>query len=234
MLFALAAQFGLAIHQMDVTTAFPNGDLDEAIYMQVPDGVRASPGMVCKLNKSPYGLKQAPLCWKNKINRVLLRLGFHRSSVKFGIYSKLVGTHVVLVALYVDDLLILSNQTHLIQTVKSQLSANFKMKDLGLVSTFLDMQISQSSTQVSVHLHHYLPGFLAEFNMSDCNLATTPLPSNFDPIPNGTILSRYRTMVGKLLFAANTVRFDLTYATSDLSRFIREPHANHLAAAKHV
>lgn len=238
-LFALAAQFGLAIHQMDVTTAFLNGDLDEEIYMQVPDGVSASPGMVCKLNKSLYGLKQAPLCWNNKINHVLLHLGFHRSSVEFGIYSKRVGTHVVLVALYVDDLLILSNQTHLIQTVKSQLSANFKMKDLGLVSTFLGMQISQSSTQVSVHLHHYLSSFLAEFNMSDCNSVTTPLPSNFDSVPNGTILSpteasRYRTMVGKLLFAANTVRFDLAYATSVLSRFIREPHANHLAAAKHV
>ena len=58
-LFAIAAQFKLVIHQMDVTTAFLNGDLQEEIYMKIPDGVDAPDNMVCRLRKSLYGLKQS-------------------------------------------------------------------------------------------------------------------------------------------------------------------------------
>ena len=64
-LVALAAQYGLVLHQMDVVTAFLNGDLDETIYMQQPDGYvqKGKEQLVCKLNKSLYGLKQSPRCW---------------------------------------------------------------------------------------------------------------------------------------------------------------------------
>ena len=62
MLIAIAAINNLEIHQMDVKTAFLNGDLEEEIYMEQPEGFVA-PGKekkVCKLVKSLYGLKQAP------------------------------------------------------------------------------------------------------------------------------------------------------------------------------
>ena len=78
-IFALSAQYGLAIHQMDVTTAFLNGHLNEEIYMKLPDGVTGADDDVCKLDKSLYGLKQAPLCWNEAINAVLVSAGFTRS-----------------------------------------------------------------------------------------------------------------------------------------------------------
>jgi hypothetical protein len=238
-IFALAAQFGLVIHQMDVTTAFLNGRLDEEIYMKIPDGVDAPAGMVCKLNKSLYGLKQAPLCWNNAINKVLVGAGFNRSLVEYGVYSYSNGSGaVVLVALYVDDLLICSNSPDLIQGVKDLLSSNYKMKDLGLVTTFLGMQIDQSSANVTVKLSHYLSGILSEFGLSDCNSVTTPFAAGTDFAPGLDLsddnVTCFRSMVGKLLFAANTCRPDLAYAASTLSRFIKDPKANHLAAAKHV
>ncbi len=61
-LLSLAASHGLLVHQMDIKTAFLNGELDEEIYMDQPDGfvVEGQEGKVCKLLKSLYGLKQAP------------------------------------------------------------------------------------------------------------------------------------------------------------------------------
>lgn len=238
-LFALAARFDLVIHQMDVTTAFLNGDLHEEIYMQPPPGSPAAGSKVCHLNKSLYGLKQAPLCWNVKINQVLLDFGFVRSMSEFGVYSLVIEGSVTLVALYVDDLLILSNTPTSIDSVKDVLASNFRMKDLGLVSRFLGMQVTQRPGIVSMHLGQYLTGFLGEFNMSDCNSVQTPLAAGASLVPNGKPLpdadaSLYRSMVGKLLFAANTVRPDLAYAASALSRFIKTPYPNHQAAAKHV
>ena len=64
-LIALSVQQGLQLHQVDVTTAFLNGQLEEEVYMKQPDGFVA-PGndhLVCLLKKSIYGLKQPPHCW---------------------------------------------------------------------------------------------------------------------------------------------------------------------------
>ena len=69
-LVALAAQNGLNLHQMDVTTAFLNGELEEEVYMKQPEGfvVQGQEHLVCKLKKSIYGLKQSPRCWNSTLN----------------------------------------------------------------------------------------------------------------------------------------------------------------------
>ena len=63
-LIALSVQYGLKLHQVDVTTAFLNGNLEEEVYMAQPNGFvkRGEEHLVCKLNKSIYGLKQSPRC----------------------------------------------------------------------------------------------------------------------------------------------------------------------------
>ena len=63
---------------MDVKPAFLNGELDEEIYMQQPDGfvVNGQERKVCKLVKSLYGLKQAPKQWHEKFNTTLTSAGF--------------------------------------------------------------------------------------------------------------------------------------------------------------
>ena len=82
-ILAIAAWRNLEVHQMDVKTAFLNGDLDEEIYMQQPEGFTA-PGQerkVCKLVKSLYGLKQAPKQWHDKFDKMMMSNGFKIMSV---------------------------------------------------------------------------------------------------------------------------------------------------------
>ena len=78
MLLSLAASHGLLIHQMDVKTTFLNGELDEEIYMEQPAGFveNGQEGMVCKLLKSSYGLKQEPKQWHEKFDRTLTFVSF--------------------------------------------------------------------------------------------------------------------------------------------------------------
>ena len=77
-LIALDSIHKLFIHQMDVKTAFLNGDLGEEIYMLQPEGciTPRQKNKVCKLNKSLYGLKQAPKQWHEKFDNALLKNGF--------------------------------------------------------------------------------------------------------------------------------------------------------------
>ncbi|OWB52617.1 catalytic activity protein [[Candida] boidinii] len=167
---------------MDVTTAFLNGDLAEEIYMNQPDGyVDASqPHKVCRLIKSLYGLKQAPLCWNTKINSVLEAAGFVRAPSDLGIYSFSRNSSVLLLALYVDDLLLLSNDASLVSSAKSLLGSHFSMKDLGAVKSFLGMDVCQEPGRVSLSLSRYLYKVLVDFNMSDCNPVTVPLSPSLD------------------------------------------------------
>ncbi len=77
-LLVLAASYGLLVHQMGVKTAFLNGELEEEIYMDQPDGyvLEGQEGMVCKLLKFLYGLKQAPKQWHEKFDTTLTSAGF--------------------------------------------------------------------------------------------------------------------------------------------------------------
>ena len=76
----MAAHKGWKVHQMDVKSAFLNGDLQEDVYMQQPPGfeIAGQEHKVCKLIKALYGLKQAPRAWYTKMDEYLRKVGFQR------------------------------------------------------------------------------------------------------------------------------------------------------------
>ena len=98
--------------------------------------------LVCKLNKSLYGLKQSPRMWYQKFDTYILGLGFVRSRDDYCVYSKQVGNHFIYVVLYVDDMLV-GNNMDVIKEVKSQLSSKFNMKDLGAAKSILRMEVKR-------------------------------------------------------------------------------------------
>lgn len=108
LLLALAAELGLTIDHMDVTTAFLNGDLKEEVYMQQPNNfeVKGQEEKVCLLKKAIYGLKQSSRTWYETIDSVLEELDFCKSDLEPCVYYKYKGESIIIIALYVDDILI--------------------------------------------------------------------------------------------------------------------------------
>ena len=110
---------------MDVKTAFLNGDLDEEIYMEQPEGFTA-PGQerkVCKLVKSLYGLKQAPKQWHEKFDKVMMSNGFKINECDKCVYMKDTRNGYVILCLYVDDMLIVGSNEYMINTTKKLLNS---------------------------------------------------------------------------------------------------------------
>jgi hypothetical protein len=144
-LLSLTTSYIFLIHLMDVKTTFLNGELEEEIYMDQPDGfaVKGQEGMVCKLLKSLYGLKQAPKQWHEKFDKTLTSVGFVVNEADKCVYYRFGGGEEVILCLYVDNILIFGTSLNVIKEVKEFLSQNFEMKDLGEVHVILNIKLAR-------------------------------------------------------------------------------------------
>ncbi|GKA49512.1 retrovirus-related pol polyprotein from transposon TNT 1-94 [Tanacetum coccineum] len=117
---------------MDVKTAFLNGNIEEEVYMEQPGGffIDGKEKMVCKLMKSIYGLKQASRQWYIKFNDTITSFGFENRCI----YRKISGSKFMFLVLYVDDILLATNDFGLLHKTKGYLSKNYEMKDMGEAS----------------------------------------------------------------------------------------------------
>lgn len=114
MLFALSAQLDLKITHLDVKTAFLNGDLNEIIYMQKPNGFTQNSGDKYKVLK----LKKASRAWHKKIDEFFLSNGYEKSKLEPCLYSKIDDNMKVIVTVYVDDFFVFSNNIHETEKLK--------------------------------------------------------------------------------------------------------------------
>jgi hypothetical protein len=119
-ILALAALEDMEIHQMDVKTTFLNGELEEEIYMEQPQGFVHQGGehLVCKLHKSLYGLKQSPRAWNQKLNAFLKSIEFMKSEADPSVYVAQMGDVKFFIVVYVDDLILVCNHQNKLLQIK--------------------------------------------------------------------------------------------------------------------
>lgn len=115
---AVANHEKMVVHQMDVKTAFLNGTVSEEIFMAQPEGFEKGKGLVCRLNRSLYGLKQASRAWNERFHVFAEKLGFERGASDQCLYVKRNGNSSVFLVLYVDDMLIIGPHLKQIESVK--------------------------------------------------------------------------------------------------------------------
>ncbi|GJR10326.1 retrovirus-related pol polyprotein from transposon TNT 1-94 [Tanacetum coccineum] len=132
------------IFQLDVKNAFLNGDLNEEVLMKPPPGVSHKPREVYKFKKALYGLKQAPRAWYEKFATVVTSLGFVSSHHDSALFVKQSSAGPILFSLYVDDMIITGDDCVGIESLKLELTHRFAMKDLGLLSYFLGIEVASS------------------------------------------------------------------------------------------
>ena len=169
LILAIVASMDLELHQMDVKTAFLNGDLEEEIYIQKPVGFvnEGQENKVCKLLKSIYGLKQSSRQWYIRFHNTIILNGFIMIDEDHCVYIKRSMDKFIIMSLYVDDILIAGNSKEYVNEIKGWLSSNFEMKDMGEAAYILGVKISRDRSKklLSMSQEPYINKILERFQM---------------------------------------------------------------------
>lgn len=234
----LACGRGWDFHQMDVHNAFLHGDLDEEVFMKLPPGFHApEKGMVCRLRKSLYGLKQSPRCWFSKFAKALLEYGFVQCGADHSLFSLITAKKELHLLIYVDDLVLTGSSHEAIQDFKTYLSNCFHMKDLGKLKYFLGIEVARSQEGLFLSQRKYALDILADVGLLGGRPVEFPIEQNHQlgksTAPLLSNPQKYRRLVGRLIYLTAT-RPDLAYAVHTLSQFMQQPTLDHWDAGLRV
>ncbi len=155
---------------------FLNSKLDKEIYMELPDGFKDSGGdLVCQLLKSLYGLKQSPRNWAKVLKSFLEGFDLVRLESDHCIFINQ-NTNII-IAIYVDDLLLVGPTEESIQNLKDELSNQFKMSDMGPAEKYLGIEISQQPGKIFLTQSGFIKEILERFGMENSAPVDTPMES---------------------------------------------------------
>ncbi len=238
-IIALAAQHGLQLHQMDVKTAFLNGELKEEVYMKQPEGfvVEGKEHPVCKLNRSIYGLKQSPRCWNIVLDNQLKKMGFVQTPSDPCIYTTETD-EMFIIAVYVDDILLAGHSNKRMTEVKKLLARHFELTDMGELTQFLGVKIVQKPKTEEIWMGQttYTKSVLKKFEMENSKPVATPVDINtklVKPLDDeGIDQTRFQSAVRNLLYLST--RPDIAYAVNNVAKFCAKPTKQHWTAVKRI
>ena len=238
---AMAAQHELLLHQMDVTSAFLNGDLEEEIYMSQPEGFQIEgENLVCKLKRSLYGLKQAPRCWNTALDNQLKGMGFTQTKSDPCLYVNSEG-ELFIIAVYVDDILLAGKDKRKMDEIKQTLSSLFEVKDMGELHYFLGVKVIQNHEEKSIWIGQptYTSSIIEHFGLKEAKSVATPVNTAIklvkatedDELADQGL---YQSAVGSLQYLSTMTRPDITFAVSNVGKFSSKPTKDHWVAVKRI
>ncbi|GJS35358.1 retrovirus-related pol polyprotein from transposon TNT 1-94 [Tanacetum coccineum] len=236
---AFAAHMNMVVYQMDVKTAFLNGNLREEVYVSQPDGFvdPDKPNYVYKLKKALYGLKQAPRVWYDMLSSFLISNDFSKGSVDPTLFIRREGKELLLVQIYVDDIIFAASTPELCDLFAKIMCSKFKMSMMGKISFFLGLQISQSPRGIFINQSKYALESLKKYGFESCDPVDTPMveKSKLDEDKEGKAVdpSHYHGMIGTLLYLTAS-RPDLQFAICMCARYQARPTEKHLNAVKRI
>ncbi|SOV04657.1 uncharacterized protein UDID_17161 [Ustilago sp. UG-2017a] len=184
-ILALAVQNNWEVHALDITMAYLNSTLKEAIYMKPPEGSGVAPGQVYKVVKGLYGLKQSGREWNQEFDRSLRCMGFFQVECAPCIYTKGQGKDMAIVVIYVDDTLVIAPRLETVLRVKKQ---------IGYIDQVLAKHLDKRTKLTMVPMQSIPEGTL---------------------VTSAAQQKEYLVIVGKLLWVANSTRPDLSLTVGE-------------------
>ncbi|CAI7773173.1 unnamed protein product, partial [Closterium sp. NIES-53] len=245
-LLHVAAHRDYELHSLDFSTAFLQGSLHEEIWLRRPPGFTGSfpLGTQWSLQRSVYGLRQAPREWHDTLRTTLAALGFAPSNADPSLFlhtDTLLPPFYILV--YVDDLVFATADTARPAHVKFELQKRHTCTDLGELRSYLGLQITQDKARRTITLtqSHMVHQVLQRIDFMYSSPQATPLstrhslsalPSDESIEPSGP----YPELVGCFMYLMTCTRPDLAYPLSILARYAApgRHRPEHMAATKRV
>tara|TARA_R110002050_G_scaffold217421_1_gene353464 strand:- start:484 stop:2088 length:1605 start_codon:yes stop_codon:yes gene_type:complete len=242
-LLAIAAKEGWMLLQMDVPTAYLKAELDERVYMRIPSywrqymGDSYTPGEVVQVTHAIYGLKQSGRQWYLLLDTDLKDMGFQSLMCEPCLYAN--ETKSVFVMIYVDDLFVTGRREEDVRRMEDALNKIYKTKKIGKPHKALGMDIKYEGRRPILHYSSGIDKILKQYH-DRSRAGGIPMEPGYTKANRETLgkdadTSKYRSLVGALMFPACNARPDIMFATSFLSRYChKQKLADQRAAARVV
>lgn len=242
LLLALAVKNNMHLHQIDVSSAYLNSNLQDEIYMQQPKNFiyDKSPEKVLRLHKAIYGLKQSGKEWNSKLDSVLRKMNFVPCNTEPCLYKTMKNDFLVLIAVYVDDLIIACSDITTIKNVKKQIAGEFAVSDKGVLNHFLGMEVEREGETGMIKLSQtqYIRDVLKQYGMEQCKSVAVPLEAGYqvhcDANCKKSNQQEYQSLVGTLMYLAISTRPDILHSVSKMAQRNADPHEEHMTKLKHI
>ncbi|GKE58436.1 retrovirus-related pol polyprotein from transposon TNT 1-94, partial [Tanacetum coccineum] len=236
---AYAAHKNMTIYQMDVKTAFLNGQLKEEVYVSQPEGFvdQDNPSYVYKLKKALYGLKQAPRAWYDMLLSFFISQQFSKGVVDPTLFTWHAGNDLLRVQIYVDDIIFSSTNTAMCDKFANQMTNKFKMSMIGKMSFFLGLKISQSPRGIFINQSKYASEIVKKYGLNSTDFVDTPMIENkkLDEDLQGKLVDAtlYRGMIGSIIYLTAS-RPDLNYTVCLCAWYQAKLSEKHLQVVKRI
>nr|VWO99577.1 Uncharacterized protein [Ganoderma boninense] len=247
LMVTLAARFNWPMIQLDVKSAYLNGELEEEIFMRQPPGT-AAPGeehLVCRLKKSLYGLKQAGRAWYRTYRDAMTKLGMVRSEADHACFWQHEDESLAMVGTIVDDMLV-TGTPDLVERFRSGIKGHFTITDAGEVAWLLGIEVVRDpaagtvriaqrtaidSVARALHLEGAKPvgtpvAVGAKLDKSQCPTTVAAI-ADMAAVP-------YKQGVGMCMYIAVTTRPDIAYTVHRLAKYMANPGRAHWEALKRL
>jgi hypothetical protein len=195
-----------------------------------PHYVQNDSSLVCHLKKYLYCLKQAPQAWYAKMGSFLIDSSFSICHYDPNVYTKKVGSHIIIIFLYVDDLILTGNDSKNLNHVKTSLKKKFEMEKLCFFHYFLGLQVLQTKEGIFLFYSKYTCDLFHRFHMEYCEPTPSPFQSRVKLVSTCTSsefdATLYHQLVGSVLYLIH-ICHDLSFVFGFVSQYMQTPHEIH-------
>ena len=245
MLLAMAAAKDGELRHFDAEQAFLKADIDEEIYIEIPEEFQEFRGAVRRLNKAIYRLVQAGRCWNNKFCDDMTAIGFEHAKADPCVFRKVVdGEAEMVVVVHVDDILACVKDQATMDRFAAELGQKFKLKNMGDAGYYMGGHTTgnRKTRELKSDQHLYVESMVKRFDVKKVTqipaASGVPTLSKADeprkPEEEEMRKFPYREAVGALMWTATMTRPDIACAVRAVARFCKNPGPAHKKAVMKI